>query len=176
MSGGRAIFILGLVCVALPGAAATLPTVDVAELERCAAIAGRDERLACYDQALAALVQARAALSQPLSNPSQPSGAMTQGAPSALQPPSPAGSSFGLPTPPPVTPERPEQIKALVEKVIEDRLGHVSVVLDNGQAWTFIEPGASLRPGEVVTIKRAALGSYLLTTRVKRSYRIRREQ
>jgi hypothetical protein len=176
MSGGRAIFIVGFVCLALPSAAATLPTVDVAELERCAAIAGRDERLTCYDQALAALVQARAALSQPLSNPSQPSAAMTQRAPSAPQPPSPAGNSFGLPTPQPVTPERPEQIKALVDKVTEDRLGNVSVVLDNGQAWVFVEPGASLRPGEVVTIKRAALGSYLLTTRVKRSYHVHRQQ
>jgi hypothetical protein len=79
-----------------------------------------------------------------------------------------------MPKPQPVVPEGPEQIKAVVDQVTEDRLGNLSVVLDNGQTWTFMETGGSLRPGEVVTVKRAALGSFLLTTRARRSYRVRR--
>ena len=71
-------------------------------------------------------------------------------------------------------PEGPTSIKAVVSQLTEDRLNNVSLVLDNGQTWTFIEPDPRVRPGDTVTIKRAALGSYLMITPSRRSYRVER--
>jgi hypothetical protein len=56
----------------------------------------------------------------------------------------------------------------------QDRLSNVDLVLENGQTWRLIEPDPRVRPGDAVTIKRAALGSYLLLTPSRRSYRIER--
>lgn len=68
----------------------------------------------------------------------------------------------------------PESIKAVVSQVTEDRRNNVSLVLDNGQTWAFIEPDPRVRPGDTVTIKRAALGSFLMLTPSRRSYRVER--
>jgi hypothetical protein len=56
----------------------------------------------------------------------------------------------------------------------EDRLHNITVVLDNGQTWAFIEPEPRLRPGDTVTIKRASFGSFLMLTPSRRSYRVER--
>ena len=48
--------------------------------------------------------------------------------------------------------------------------------LDNGQTWTFNDSGATLRSGDAVSIKRGALGSYLLVTADHHSYHVRRVQ
>jgi hypothetical protein len=58
----------------------------------------------------------------------------------------------------------------------QDRLNNVAVVLDNGQAWTFVEQDPRLRPGDSVTIKRAALGSFLMMTPSRHSYRVQRSK
>jgi hypothetical protein len=52
------------------------------------------------------------------------------------------------------------------------------VVLDNGQTWAFAEAMDDpwLGPGAAVTIKRGALGSFLLTTASKHSYHVHRVQ
>jgi len=68
----------------------------------------------------------------------------------------------------------PEQIKSVVSRMTQDRLNNVDLLLDNGQTWRLIEPDPRVRPGDAVTIKRAALGSYLLLTPSRRSYRIER--
>jgi hypothetical protein len=47
-------------------------------------------------------------------------------------------------------------------------------VLDNGQTWTFVEQEPRLRPGDPVTIKRASLSSFLMTTPSRHSYRVQR--
>jgi hypothetical protein len=57
-----------------------------------------------------------------------------------------------------------------------DRLGNVRVALDNGQAWTFTATDALLRAGDPVTIKRGALGSFLLTTPSHHTYHAVRMQ
>jgi hypothetical protein len=56
----------------------------------------------------------------------------------------------------------------------EDRLHNITVGLENGQTWAFIEPEPRLRPGDAVTIKRASLGSFLMLTPSRRSYRVER--
>jgi len=73
-----------------------------------------------------------------------------------------------------IVPTGPDSIKAIVSQMTQDRLSHVSLVLDNGQTWVFTEPDPRVRPGDAVTIKRAALGSFLMKTPSRRSYRVER--
>jgi hypothetical protein len=61
-----------------------------------------------------------------------------------------------------------------VTQVVDDGLGHATLVLDNGQTWTVMDTGARLAVGDVVSIRRAALGSFLMMTPSKHSYRVRR--
>ena len=68
----------------------------------------------------------------------------------------------------------PASIKTGVSQITEDRQHKITVVLDNGQTWIFIEPEPRLRPGDTVTIKRASLGSFLMLTPSRRSYRVER--
>lgn len=65
-------------------------------------------------------------------------------------------------------------IKSGVSQITADRNNNITVVLDNGQTWVFIEPEPRLRPGDTVTIKRASLGSFLMLTPSRRSYRVER--
>jgi hypothetical protein len=69
-------------------------------------------------------------------------------------------------------------IKARIAKVNETRWGSASVVLDNGQIWVFIdnEQDAGLAPQDPITIKRGAVGSFLLVTPAHHSYHVRRTQ
>jgi len=50
------------------------------------------------------------------------------------------------------------------------------VRLDNAQTWTFNAQDTLLRVGDKVTIKRAALGSYLMILPDYHSYRAKRVQ
>ncbi len=127
-------------------------------LAHCAAIDESAARLACYD-ALAGRVPAKAAAASPA-------------APAANDP-----QDFGLAQVQVRTaPEGPKSIEVHVTQVIDNGVTRPSVVLDNGQTWTFTEAAddASLRPGDPVTIKRAALGSFLLVTPAKHSYHVHR--
>jgi hypothetical protein len=180
---------LGLLGLALAAADAGQSKATVAELARCAGIPVPDQRLACYD-ALAGVTP-----SQPQSAPAAAATRPITAAPDATAQPGPAPQSpapqgtvpaqtatadmqdFGLaPRPLKVAPKGPESIKAVVDRLTEDRLGNVYVVLDDGQTWTFTDSDQQLRPGDSVTIKRAALGSFLMTTPSRRSYRVRRLQ
>ena len=55
-----------------------------------------------------------------------------------------------------------------------DRQGSVLVSLDNGQSWTVKDADARLNAGDAVTIRRAALGSFLMTTPSRHTYRVQR--
>jgi hypothetical protein len=48
------------------------------------------------------------------------------------------------------------------------------VVLDSGQTWTVMDNDGRLAAGDAVTIKRAALGSFLMLTPSNHRYRVRR--
>jgi hypothetical protein len=75
-------------------------------------------------------------------------------------------------------PAGPPTIQAHIAKVIENRTGRGYVVLDNGQTWmiTDQDEDARLGAGDLVTIKRASLGSFLMLTPSKRSFHVRRTQ
>jgi hypothetical protein len=151
-----------------------------AALERCAAISGATERLACYDGlACAALSGAdeRLACYDALARKSKPAAAAAQAAPHEER--AEQASAFGTLKPKPKAapkPQGPDQLTAVVTEVKFDHSGNVFVSLDNGQLWTFKDAEALLRHGEVVTIHRAALGSYLMTTSDRHTYRVQRTQ
>ena len=156
-------------------------------LVRCAAIEEAQSRLACYD-ALAGRAAspqgsapAAARLTAPaprLSNPVgpsavEPAAVATQAA--ATDPSNP--DNFGLTTAQlKQAPAGPSSISATVASFGGSADGKGSVWLDNGQHWLFLDQGANLRSGDAVSIKRATLGSYLMTTPSRRSFRVKRTQ
>ena len=72
-------------------------------------------------------------------------------------------------------PQGPQSIEAHVSQVTQDQALRSFAVLDNGQTWLSTEGGLDLVSGELVTIRRAALGSYMLvSTTSKHSYHVRR--
>jgi hypothetical protein len=156
------------------------PPAMRAELTRCAALATADERLACYDALNCATIAAadeRLACYDALAKgkPAPPAAA-TAGVSGSDGPTGDA--SFGAPQirSPPKPPPGPTQMQAVVAEVSVDRMGTVSVSLDNGQRWTFQDPDPRLRPGDRVTIRRAALGSFLMATPSRHIYRVQRTQ
>ena len=122
-------------------------------------IAASDERLACYD--------ARAKPKSP-----EPQGAPAVAARPASKPDDAA--SFGVIRRTLVSEPGPQQIGAVVTGLSVDRQGSVLVSLDNGQSWTVKDADARLNAGDAVTIRRAALGSFLMTTPSRHTYRVQR--
>jgi len=185
--------LLGMPLAALAAAA---PGPDLA---RCAALAAPDARLACYDTLAGrastpppATPPSAAVPATPIATPTAPTPAPTAAsapvpspAPAAPAPPVTAAAAasdpanFGL-TPAQVhaAPTGPTSIQARVAKFAASRFGQPTVLLDNGQTWVLVEGGedAGLSPGDPVTIKRALLGSFLLSTPSKHSYHVRRAQ
>lgn len=172
-----------LVAVSLPASAAT--PLTPAALANCAAIAAPDSRLACYD-ALAGRTTPTA--------PSAPLAAAAPRAPVAVTAPvapvAPAApiapsnpQNFGLTQAQlqpaaPAAPKGTDSIEARIAGMVDNPLGRSRVVLDNGQTWVFTEVTENMRlsVGDTVTIKRAALGSFLLTTPSKHAFHVRRTQ
>jgi hypothetical protein len=177
MNGHHALRVVLPMAVAglLPAAGAAPPTVS-AEMTRCAAITAADERLACYDALICAAIAAadeRLACYDALAK-GKSSAARAASADARSES---ADASFGaVRRKLPPKPQGPEMITAVVAKVSMDRLGTVSVSLDNGQSWTFHDPDALLSSGDAVTIRRAALGSFLMTTPSRHTYRVQRTQ
>jgi hypothetical protein len=180
--------IAALLAVSLPARSATTPTAG--DLARCAGIAAPDARLACYD-GLAGRSADRAATAAETAARSSTAAASTaapaiRAAPTtpAATAPAPAAAgeaqNFGLtPAQRHQAPEGPAAIQARIAKIIEDRrVGRTYVVLDNGQTWSFTdaEEDARLGPGDPVTIKHAALGSFVMTTASRHTYHVRRTQ
>jgi hypothetical protein len=147
----------------------TKPVIDRA-LAHCATIAGRDDRLACYDS----LAGRRPETPTPQTQLSK-----TQPAPPSTQTvPAPTKEEFGLSvlqarktgSPPPQI----QSIDASVKSVGQSASGRMLITLDNGQSWELDSPDVLLAAGSAVSIQRAALGSFLLTTSLKRTHRVRR--
>jgi hypothetical protein len=69
-----------------------------------------------------------------------------------------------------------ESISAGVTRVDRNAADRLVVTLDNGQVWQQSETSSQVRvrPGDTVTIKRAALGSFMLVTAKNGSTRAKR--
>jgi hypothetical protein len=188
-----------LACAAQPAATAASPP-----LAACADITDSAARLACYDrlagrgaapagprapavppqpggaQAAAATVPtAVAPVPTTAPAPAAAPGSIAATAPTSRGAAAPAPSSpqsFGLygaehPRPPPVTPALEARIAALGKSAGD----HMTVTLDGGALWELLDDSDPLLAvGDTVTIKRAALGSYLMSTPTKRTHRVRR--
>ncbi len=141
-------------------------------LAQCAAIDASAARLACYDALAGRAPATTVAAAKPAAAPTPAPAVAPPAAPAANDP-----QHFGLAQVQVHTaPEEPKSIEAHVAQVIDNGVTRPSVVLDNGQTWIFTEAAddAALRPGDPVTIKRAALGSFLLVTPAKHSYHVHR--
>jgi hypothetical protein len=152
----------------------------VQKLASCAAIVAGDARLACYD----ALARANStAATAPFSVAQAPAIASAPAA-AAVAPvsasPDAAGDelrNFGL-TPAQIRPvaSGPTAIEAHVAAIFANRgdYGQTYLKLDNGETWSTSDDTTRLAVGDDIHIKRAALGSFLLTTPANLSYRVRR--
>ncbi len=188
-------FNLGIALTVMAAAAAAAPSNK--EMARCAAIPAPDSRLACYDalahrpadvssaaaRSSAVPAPLPAAVSAPA--PAAPSAAVVASAPAAAAPPAPVPAqaaaiaadpkNFGLtPAQQHTTDLGPKSIAATISIVSADQNGRTLVVLDNGETWTVMDNDGRLSSGDAVTIKHAALGSFLMLTRSNHSYRVRR--
>jgi hypothetical protein len=144
------------------GALAEEPDARIpAQLRSCVAIQRNTERLACFDRGIAALREP---------------GASTARAPSAE-------SSFGLFAQAPTGANASDPAHAEIE-TLEARVasisaaadGSVIVALDNNQVWRQISGSATLllKVGDEVVIRRAALGSFQLSTSNGRAAKVKR--
>lgn len=136
------------------------------KLARCAAIDEANARLACYD----ALAGRK---SQDVAQTTVTPSATTAVAP----PPDPAVAArkFGLSNVQQHKAEEgPNAIEAHVAKALVDRNRRAYLLLDNGQTWLITDDEVQLDDGEAVTIRRAALGSFMLTSTSHHSFHVRR--
>jgi len=159
-------------------------------LQACASIADSAGRLACYDQLAG---RAAAGAGQPLSKshappstgsppspaPAQASGngatATAPAAALAVPLPAPAAAAFGAyaaehPKPPPAA----SKLEGAVTAVGHSPSGRMTVSLEGGALWELEDADPLLGVGDVVTITRAMLGSYLMQTPTRRTHRVRR--
>ncbi len=169
--------------------AAAAGTLDVAH---CAAIAAPDARLACYDalagRAPASAAEARTTLVPPpiAAAPTAAVATPANAAAGTAAPPEAVASAaaadpqnFGLTQAQQhLAPVGPSSVASTVAGVSVDASGHGYVVLDNGQTWVFTETEADsrLQPGDTVSIRRASLGSFLMVTPSRHSYRVHRSR
>jgi len=155
--------------------------VGAAEAEICRGISDDAQRLACYDQAFP---RSTAPVSAPATAPASVPAAAPASVPAAVAPATQPARNFGLsiaqqraaePTPP--RPD-PDHVDATVSAQRRLATGHFVVTLDNGQRWqqTELDSLAWVATGDRVTIRRGALGSYLLVTPRGFSTRVRRLQ
>lgn len=148
------------------------PPQVLAGVYACANLAGEAERLACYDEAVGRLQQAE-----------------SQGRIVAVDRDQVATierDSFGFRLPSIASilrrgqPEQDqiERVETQVVRVVTYINGRHSFVMANGQTWTQIEAqsASNVDEGDTIVIRRAALGSYMLSPQHGRAHRVRRAE
>jgi hypothetical protein len=174
-------------------ATAGAATVSSDDLARCAGIALPTTRLACYDalahRAPDAAPPAAASLSAVPASPVAPAAAVAPMAPVTPAPgaaPPAAAAAIGAPDDPKsfglsaaqrhVAFVGPKEEAGRIVSFSANQAGHSTIVLDNGQTWTVLDDDGWLSNGDEVTIKRATLGSFLMTTPSHHTFRVHRVQ
>jgi len=136
-----------------PGLAHAAP--DPAAIATCTAISRPPARLACYD-ALFGVPSDSAATASP------------QDRTASIE------ADFGLRHPSAPAPTEHASISARIVAVALDGHQAVRVTLDNHDVWLVLEDGSRIGLGDTVTIRKAAMSSYLMTTPDRHVYRVRR--
>lgn len=163
---------ISIACIST--AVAQLPETPTAlrDVYACAPIAEESQRLACYDAAVGRLQQAE-----------------TDGRVVTVDREQVATlerESFGFTLPSignllrrnqPETAEL-DRVEMQVERVLRRGDGTHSFVMTNGQTWTQVEaaPARNVEPGDSIAIRRAALGSFMLSPEHGRGHRVRRTE
>jgi len=121
----------------------------------CTNVRDNTDRLACYDQAFGKPAE-------PVAAPETQFGYTEQE----------AKRQSGKPE----EPEGPKSISAAVTSLDRQRDGKFVVTLDNAQVWSQSEHNsqADVAVGDTVTVRRGALGSYLLVTKAGIGTRVKR--
>jgi hypothetical protein len=123
----------------------------------CAAIADANERLACYDRAFPPITGAGTVASQAQLEASRKL----------------AEEEFGLNPrqlfdrkPAALQQIAPDRLQDRVKSIVERADGQRAVTLENGQVWllTEVTSRGRLAPGDTITLREAALGTYMLLT------------
>lgn len=161
------------------GAAETLPP----SLRACMTESDATRRLACFDRESARLTEANAPVAQ-RSDPPAPAAAQTEAAASAAAAPAPAASAAAVPQSgedrfgyrgsiaraeldkKEAEEKKFQQLTAKVTELDQQPHGELVLTLDNGQVWQQKrgDRGIRVKVGDEVTIRRASLGSFLLTS------------
>ena len=160
----RVLPLAGLGTAALAGVQGPAAPVSASTLAACAAIARPTERLACYDQLAG---RAPAPLTAPAS--------AAAGSPAAASPTEAPKESFGLYAA--EHPASPKPAAVLTAKVVGlgvSANGRPTAAIEGGQLWELDGADPLLANGDSVTIKRAALGSFLMTTPSGRTHSVHR--
>ncbi len=158
---------LGLAGVAaVANATDVTDTVPATALKACAAIGAAPERLACYDRLAAG----------PSATPAPAAAPVTAASPAIVAPArAPSKESFGLyAAEHPAAPAPTASLTATVLGLGVSATGYPTVALDGGQVWELDGADPFLAGGDSVTIKRAAFGSFILTTSRGRTHRVHR--
>jgi hypothetical protein len=127
----------------------------------------------------AAAAQASASVAPPAAAPQAAAAVAAGGAAgAAAKAPSaaaPARDSFGLYAAEHPAPAVAQSLEARVTELGRSPGGHTTVALEGGAVWELTDSADPLLGvGDLVTIHRAALGSFLLETPAKRTHRVRR--
>lgn len=174
-------FKIGAALILMAAAAAAGPSDE--DMARCAVIPAPDARVACYD-ALAhrpADKPSAAAKSTPASAAAPVTATATAAPAAQAQAPVSAAAiasdpqNFGLtPVQTHTADLGPKSIAAHISIMSSDQVGRTLMVLDNGETWSVMDNDGRLNSGDAVTIKRAAMGSFLMMTRSNHSYWVHR--
>jgi hypothetical protein len=163
-----------LFVAAAPAAAQTSASTpeQLSNVYACSDVQQDAERLRCFDEAVGRLRQAQSA-GQVVAVDSAQARAVEQEA-----------FGFNLPPLSRLLPglqdgdERVENVQATVARIRGASGGLAIFEMENGQIWAQVEPQPSrnVRVGDVVTIERAALGSFrLISPRGGMGHRVRRQ-
>jgi hypothetical protein len=172
-----------LLAAAASAATPSAAPPSAADLARCAAIAAAESRLACYDtlaSSSAAVRPAAGATFPATPGAASPAAAAPAASAQPAAPPPPATEAtsiqnFGLTAAQQhLTDLGPRAMHARITSVTRYEPGHASIFLDNDQRWVVNEDDGRLSPGDQVTIKRAAMGSYMLLSPANHTYHVRR--
>ncbi len=158
-------------------------TVQGAEVSHgCAVVTDDAQRLACYDMTFGKPAATRAAppaarAPAPVAAPPAPPPAAATLAPAVTAP-----AAAPAPTPTPAAkakqPPLPASFNAVVRTLELTASRRYVATLDNGQVWVQLErdPQFELQQGAAVTIRRAMLGSYILTAPSGLTTRVRLQE
>jgi hypothetical protein len=165
--------IVVLILAAAPAAAQTEPDQPTPEalsgVYACAGIQTDAERLACYDAAVGRMRQA------------ETEGQFVAVERAHVETMRRESFGFSLPSVGNLFGRGDDEINRVeleIARVIGQADGRHVFVMSDGQRWVQIEPRrtGNVRPGDTVTIRRAALGSFMLVSeRGGAAHRVRRE-